>query len=260
MRKILCLCLVLLLMGCAQTSDSEKEAEAVDKSTFLRLAEKAYASRDLMMAASMYQKAITADPELIPARMGYAKTLAEMGNAPAAISAYEDIIKLRPNDSFAKRGLAGLYLNSFKAKDAEKLLVDALNQKPDPKLFNSLGVAYDMLGRADEAKQSYYSGIVLDQEDQNLWANLALSMALNGRAKEGVKIMQKVANTASANPVYRQNLAFLYILTNQKPVAEKILRLDMNDEEVARILAFYGKVAAMDNSGEKIKALVRGIK
>ncbi|TAH33571.1 MAG: tetratricopeptide repeat protein [Alphaproteobacteria bacterium] len=260
MRKTLSLCLILLLMACAQTSEGDKEAEAVDKSTFLKLAEKAYSSHDLLMAASMYQKAISADPELIPARLGYARTLAEMGNIPFAIDAYEQVIKLRPNDSTAKRGLAGLYLNSFKAKEAETLLVDALNQKPEPKLFNSLGVAYDMMGEADDARQAYYSGLVLDNKDQNLWANLGLSLALNGRAKEGVKIMQKVANSANANPVYRQNLAFLYILTGQKPVAEKILRLDMSAEEVDKITSFYTRVAAMEDSGDKIKALVRGMR
>ncbi len=260
MRRIGCLLLVLLLVGCASPSDDEKQAQAIDKSTFLRLADRAYAGRDIVLAASMYQKAIAEDPNLIPARIGFAKTLADMGNIPAAIEAYNDLLKLKPDDIAAKRNLAMLYLGDFKAEQAEKLLIDALNQKPDSKLFNSLGVAYDIMGRPDNAKQAYYSGLSIGAADQNILANLGLSLALNGDVKKGAQIMQKAVNSPESNPVYRQNLALIYILSGQRDLAEKMLRLDLNDTEVTKIVAFYDRVAAMESSSDRIKSLMRGLR
>ncbi len=252
------LVILLLLSACGAVEDGG-DSPKLDQSTYMRLAKKAEDGQKHLLAAGMYQRAIAENPQSADAYAGLGNVQMALGDFDAAIASLEQALQLSPENEQAQRNLAEAYVASMQFERAEKFYLDALNVKPDARLFNGLGVVYDLMGRGGDARQSYHAGLVLMPKDARIMTNLALSLGLSGDTKPAIKMVQDLLNSREASAKLRQNLAFLYVLSNQKPLAEKILRLDMDDFEIARVVDFYKSVAAEPDAAKRIQKLMRGI-
>jgi len=257
LRHGMILAAILLTLGGCASGDNESPDPVVDQSTFLRLAEKSAAKQDFDMAAAMYQKAAAEDPKSLPAWLGLAKSLAAMGNSEEAMEAMKKAADLNPNDLEVNRTLAGMLVSQMHLAEAEKTLIDALNMKPNGKMYNLLGVVYDLQNKPQLAVQSYYSGLVLAPDDLNLLTNLGLSYGLGDKASDGIKLLQRVTSNPASTARQRQNLALLYVINNQPILAEKILRMDGDDAVVEKNMRLFHKIAKMKPGADRIQSLVQ---
>mgnify|MGYP001159944747 CR=1 FL=1 len=57
----------------------------------------------------------------------------------------------------------------------------------------ALGTAFDRLGKFSDAQKSYQRAIAISPENPTIVNNLALSLAVSGKLKEAIKILEKVA-------------------------------------------------------------------
>jgi len=73
----------------------------------------------------------------------------------------------------------------------------------------TLAIAFDRLGRYDEAAVQYTTALGLNPDNADVLNNFALSRALSGRIDEGVELLRKAAAKPSASPRIRENLTFL---------------------------------------------------
>jgi Flp pilus assembly protein TadD len=82
-------------------------------------------------------------------------------------------------------GLAALKANVF--DEAIAKLADGVRADPsDQEIVNNLGYAYMMAGRLADAQASFRSALMLAPTRSSAWANLAMVMAKEGRADEGL--------------------------------------------------------------------------
>ncbi len=90
--------------------------------------------------------------------------------------------------------------------------------------LNGRGVAFDMLGRHDEAQQSYRQARALAPDDISVANNLAMSFILAGMPQQAVPILEPLARRADAPPRVANNLAIARASIGEAPAERQGLR------------------------------------
>ena len=154
--------------------------------------------------------------------------LTALGRNAEAVSAYEAALVENRALGEAKVGLGRIALAVNPAK-AEALFLDALTSNPrDPTALNDLGIARDLQGRHAEAQTAYGEAIAAAPELRAPQVNLALSMAMTGRAGEAVRIMRPIGGRPEATARERHDLAAVLAMDGKSDEAAKLLRTDLD--------------------------------
>jgi Flp pilus assembly protein TadD len=190
--------------------------------------------------------------------LGIGDTAAAMGASRTAAEAYERVLRLRPQSAAARIGYGLVLLDLDEADAALGQCREALRLGArDPRLYNALGVALDLLGRHDEAQAAYSEGIVQEAENIALRNNMALSLALGGQFDAAIERLRILVQEPEAGGRVRQNLALVYALAGQTQNAAVVARQDLSEHEVANNLAFYESLRGL--SGRPLaEAVFRG--
>jgi Flp pilus assembly protein TadD len=174
-------------------------------------------------AARAYRGALDKDGQSLAAHRGYARALLGLNRPEMAIPHYQAVVERTPNDLQARNGL---------------------------------GVAYDLAGQHDAAQAAYRAGLQIAPESMLLRNNLGLSLALSGQHEDGITLLRSVVDEPGARARNRQNLALAYGLAGNLAAAERIARLDLDQEAVENNLAYYATLAAVENRRQRAAALV----
>ncbi len=161
-----------------------------------------------------------------------------------AIRRYAVLYDRKPDDTALTQGLARTLRAAGRFEDARTVLAEALaRQGPQPRLLlergkdeialgrpelavptlvaviagapgdweaaATLAIAYDRLGRYDEAAVQYRVATGLNPENPDVLNNYALSRALAGRIDEALALLRRAVALPSAGSRTRENLAFL---------------------------------------------------
>lgn len=214
----------------------------------LRTARSARDSGDLSNAVTLYKNAY----ELAPGRADIAaelgQTLTALGANNEAAEVYRDALANNPKNVDALRGLGNALISLNQPRLALEQFQAALALKPDPRIYNSMGVAYDMSGENQTAQASYRSGLTLAANDTSLRNNLALSMALSGDYEQAIRLLTKLVDEPQAGARARQNLALVYGLAGRSQDAAKLIRIDFDERAVQNNLAYYETLRGMAQS------------
>ena len=109
----------------------------------------------------------------------------------------------------------------------------------DWRSYAALGIANDHIGERMPALQAYEAALVLSPDNVAIINNMALSAALAGDMEEGTRLLERAATLPGATAQVRQNLALLYGVGGKLVAAERLARLDLPADLVARNLAYY---------------------
>jgi cytochrome c-type biogenesis protein CcmH/NrfG len=102
----------------------------------------------------------------------------------AAAESYSEALRLDPKSVLARIGLGRLRLAGDPTA-AETLFLEALQRQPHNAVaLNDLGIARDLLGRHQDAQTAYRQAIGLEASMSGAEVNLALSLAMSGRADD----------------------------------------------------------------------------
>ena len=131
---------------------------------------------------------------------------------------------------------------------AEAVAQAVLAQAPDDlQAHNGLGVAYDFTGQHEAAQEAYRAGLELAPDSMLLRNNLGLSLALSGQHAEGIELLRKVVDEPGAKARNRQNLALAYALAGDLVAAERISRLDLDEDAPRSALTPVDAVSVVGN-------------
>ncbi len=110
----------------------------------------------------------------------------------------------------------------------------ALYRTPDdPRIYNALGVAHDLVGAHESALMSFEDGLKVDPSHIYLRNNLGLSLVLVGRYDEGIKVLEEVAADPDANATNYQNLQFAYGMISTARADQAIVEAELGCNDAA---------------------------
>lgn len=245
--KTLCaLSCCALLYGCA----SDLITPPYEGHPNLKTADMARERGDIPQAIHDYRDIIKENPQCERAYIGLGMSLLDANALDEAKATFDKEIALFPHSSGAHTGLAIVYLAMDRPEDALQVLDKALKCNPRyTKAINSYGIALDMMGDHEAAQAHYRAAMELDSCNPSYESNLALSIALAGNPKEGIRILEKLVQSPKATPRVRQNLALAYGLAGDMQMARKIGKVDLSDEMVNMNINYMKAVKETSNWG-----------
>ncbi|RDV00134.1 tetratricopeptide repeat protein [Trinickia dinghuensis] len=237
------------MTGCASGPRIETRpvvaTHGVDKSTDLRIAESALESGDTQLAASLFEKALKADPSSSRAELGLADAIYQAGDLARAGMLYAHVAAGAPDDPRAQLGLARVALRERNLDDAVARYRRLLAAHPDnPVAAEGLGAALDLQGKHGEAQAVYRAALARHPEAQGLKTNLGLSLILDRRARAGANVLLDIAGLPDAPAQARENLALAYGVLGNAEAAKRILTADMPAASAEDNLRFYQNLRA----------------
>ncbi|HUN46766.1 MAG TPA: tetratricopeptide repeat protein, partial [Stellaceae bacterium] len=254
----LTLTVMLALAGCTSSQWSGSQASGADpaklspeqsEAMLIKVADQTRAGGDFGTAVGLYKRAHEmAERDPVPlARLG--ETLAQMQAYNDAVEAYRAALSLK-DDPDLHRSLGNVLLAMGKPQlGLAQLQVAAEKNPSDARVYNGLGVAYDLAGRHDQAQEAYRKGLGLAPEQLSLRNNLGLSQALAGDFAGGIATLSEVVTQPGATARNRQNLALVYGLAGDNQHAASVARSDLDEQAVRSNLAYYTLLRSMDDLG-----------
>ena len=251
----------LLLAACQGAGPPDALSSGQSSDMLIRVADDTAAHGDLGTAAGLYRRAAALN-EQDPRPLGkLGATLLQLHAYTEAAQTYRTALKIQPNpiEPELHRGLAVvlLALNQPEAALAELETAQAKGLQ-DPRLFNALGVAHDLVGRHDLAQQDYRDGLRLAPDNAGLHNNYALSLALSRDFPAAAAELHDLAERTDAAPRYRLNLALIYGLAGDDRKAAALARTTLDETAVANNLAYYAMLRGMDDKA-RANAIMGGV-
>ncbi len=235
------------------------EQESGRYGTLLRLASSTRAAGDPAAAVSMYQQAINLERGRPEAYALLGSTLIELGAPDQAIEVFEQSLKRDGDGLMARLGYARSLVALKRPDAAIPHYETVLNSAPgNLQALNGLGVAYDLSGQHQSAQKVYRDGLAIAPDSMLLRNNLGLSLALAGEHDDAIGLLQVVAEEPGARARNRQNLALAYGLSGDLASAERVSRLDLDEESVRSNVAYFAALAAIDDKRKRATALGAG--
>lgn len=214
---------------------------------------------DYASAMRLYQQAIAENPKSVEAMVGMGELYATLHAWNEAKRNFEGALALAPRNTNALVGMGQVLIGQDQAGAALEYLNQAAATGPaTARLANSLGVAYDLLGRHEDAQVQYGRGLDRSAGDPALMNNLALSFALSKNYETAIRLLSSLVTADQSPEVSRQNLALVYGLSGDFASAERLLALSMSPDQVKTRL-FYFKRLAATSPEEQTKVLFLGL-
>ena len=266
-RLAVAVCALLGVVACAPNSArtpleprlavaTDGEREQGRYGTLLRLAASARAAGDRAAAVSLYQQAIADNRSRVDAYVLLGETLLEMEAFDDAASTFQEAMGHDRKSTAARRGYARAMLGLNRPEVAvlhyQAVLGDAPN---DLQAHNGLGVAFDLAGQHEAAQDAYRSGLAIAPDSVLLRNNLGLSLALSGKHEEAIEILRALADEPGAKARNRQNLALAYGLAGDLTAAERVSRLDLDEESVQNNISYFAALAGLEDRRKRASVL-----
>lgn len=254
-RQFLPVSVVALSLGaCAATSPSS-QTQQVSVDSMIRVADLTRGSGDLVNAVGLYQRAHELDPQDVRPLLALGQIFAQLGSPASAAEAFRAAILIEPDNVDARRGLAMTLIAVGQPGQAIAELERALDMSKDYRLYNSLGVAYDMLGDQASAQTYYKTGLELSPGNLQIINNLGLSLVLEGRYPEAIALLEPAAGDPAATPRLRQNLALAVGLAGDRTRARELAERDVDHATAEKNLSYFDVLKGLDDERTMAAAL-----
>jgi Flp pilus assembly protein TadD len=232
------------------------ESENSRYGTLLRLAASTRAAGDPAAAVNVYQQAIALEQGRPEAYLLLGDTLIELKAFDEAAKTFQLVLKRDSDNITAHRGYARVLLALNRPDDAILHYKSVLaTDSTDIQAYNGLGVAYDLNGQHEAAQAAYLDGLEIAPDSMLLRNNYGLSLALAGDHDEALDVLSAVVDEPGATARNRQNLALAYGLAGNLAAAERISRLDLDEQAVKNNVAYFAALAAVEDGRQRAAAL-----
>ena len=249
---------LFVLVACSGPVERETGVLNTDSAALMRVAENARAAGDPAAAIPLYRRAAQMSPDSPAPWLALGKTLNQMRAYAEAANAWRQALQIDPRnvDALVGHGTTLTGLNQPHLALARfQAALEAAPRGRTPALHNAIGVAYDMMGRPEQAQASYRDGLRRDTDNLSLISNLGLSLALQGKYRESIATLERAAALPGARARHRQNLALAYGLAGATEQAAQVARIDLDEQLVMQNLSYYAILRDMVGHAAKVEAV-----
>ncbi len=227
----------LCVAGCTPTPASAPGTG--DNEGVLNVADAAIAGNNPQMALKMSQAVLATDPRNLQALYHEAAAYYAVGRCEDAIAAYKVALGIDPTSSTAEVGI-GRCLLKRNAAEAELAFEAAVqNDSANAVAWNDLGIARDLQGKYQAARQPYEKSLLLAPGQLATEVNLGMSLALSGDAADALQYLGPLATGAEATPKIRQDYAAALVAAGRDADARQVLAVDLAPDQVDRLMAVF---------------------
>jgi len=139
-------------------------------------------------------RSVAENPSLAEGWVLLGRAALNQGRRTEAIGHFRQALRVDPGRRGARLNLASTLLDMGRAKDAEPLLREAIEQKEDDvEALNALGRALVLLGSEDEAEKMFLQADAIGGVHATPLANLGLLRAKQGRHQEAADSLRRAA-------------------------------------------------------------------
>ena len=232
------------------------ELEESRYGTLLRLASSTRAGGDPAAAVNIYQQAIALDRDRLDAYVLLGDTLIELKQYDDAAKTYEEALRRNSDNAAAHRGYARAMLG-LNRPEAAIVHYQAVIKRTRTTSRRTTGSGWPTISPVSTRppQAAYRAGLEVAPDSMLLRNNLGLSLALAGHYKEAIELLRALADEPGANARNRQNLALAYGLSGDLVAAERVSRLDLDEEAVQNNLAYFAALAAVDDERKRAAAI-----
>ena len=243
MMRLLPFAALLLLGACASHVDTSLR----DGQPGVSVADAALRGGSPQVALRIDKEILAKDPGNVPALLNRGEVLTAQQQYDEAAQSFTLALKSDPDSVQARIGLGRVRLASDPAA-AERLFLEVLQQDPHNVIaLNDLGIARDLQGRHREAQESYREAMGIDPSIVGVRVNLALSLAMMGRADDAAPMLRPIADAPSAPRKLRHDMAAVLAMGGDRAGAERILTKDMSPEQASQAVAIFTAASTSAN-------------
>jgi len=228
--------------GSLNTGAENQPSEA---DSIVRVADATRDRGDLATAAALYRRAHEIAPMEVDTLLQLGFTLSQTGSSAEAAEAFRRVLRIDQDNTKALRGLGMAMLQRNQVDLAIEHFQAALALEEDVRLYNALGVGYDMKGDHQAAQAYYRVGLQVEPANLSLRSNYGLSLALSGAFDEAIGVLGSLASDPMASPQHRQILAMAYGLAGDVEAAAQTARIDLGEAAVTQNLRLYDSLRAL---------------
>ena len=251
------LCISLVLSACGENEAERTNKRAVDNNredVAIKLARASEDAGDLSTAEKMYIQEIGQGGSA-RIRLELAGFYKRHNAEKQSLKTLRDAEKIYPQDVDIIRAIANIHIEMNEPEAALAILQKAIiANSNDALLYNSRGVALDVLGRYKEAREDFTTAQKLAPEYTMMFnANLGMSYILTESYSKAIKLLLPLANSKDATPAIRQNIALAYGLKGDKQNALKFGLKDSSEDVMNENIKFYQMINHKSMIEEDIK-------
>lgn len=226
---------LLLATACTRTGPTPFG----DGTPSLKTAQTALASGVPDLAYQICSKLVINFPRSPDVQTCNGNALSGLGRNVEAANSFAAALDIMRDYPDALIGLGRLRLTTDPAS-AEQMFMNALKQQPrDSVALNDLGIARDLQGRHKDAQMAYAEAIASAPESRPPQVNLALSLALSGRAGEATRMLQPLADQPSASARERHDYAAALAMSGHSDQAARYLQPELSSAQVETALTGF---------------------
>ena len=224
----------------------------------LEAAARLKAEGKLKEAANAYSQIVARDPKSVPASLELAILHRKLGEPEKSLALLR-AIQSQASDNpqvLAQLGYTLVDLNEPRAAiDIFDQLMAIKNNYPDA--YNGKGVAFDHLGNHAVAQDLYRHALMLSPGAPHIQNNLAMSLIMDGKAKEAITFLEPIYEQDKNNKIIRHNLAMAYGITGNDKKAMELNLTDLNKEQAEENLRYYKEFARRQKLVAKNNATIK---
>jgi len=236
-QKLFSVLMLLALSACADIGASGRvaeDAEPINEDAGNRMveteptdittsAERFERAGQYKQAYELYMKALAANPTLMRALRGQARTMLYMGQPTEALMQLRDLYRDYPNLSGVRQDyVAGLITMNLLTDAYSVLFATKIAEKLELEEYFQLAVLHELRGQPLEARQLLDEAAQIAPQDFRSQRLLALSFALGEEYRAAVAILYPGLDFPNSQLLARQTLADVYALSGQFGVAMQI--------------------------------------
>ena len=205
-------------------------------------------------AVAEWTRRYQATPDDPNVALGFAEALRRDGRPQQAVEVLQRTLVQNPKNPAIASAYGKALAEAGSFEEALKVVRDANSPRtPDWRLTSAEGAIQDQLGHPGEARRLYELALKIAPEEPSVLNNLGLSYVLTNELPAAEKVLRRAVAIPRADARVRQNLALAVGLQGRFDEASRIASEDLPPDQAQANVAYLRAMLSQPNTWKQLK-------